>query len=149
MKSFAFAVFLVVLLACAESVSACNAKVNFDACINRGNQMASLCSQSDLACQCQRQKDILTCYNLCGDDYIIMEQRKAQDSTVSQLCVSASSAMPNATVAQTVAQTVQITGTSSIASASATPSVRSSAALIQAAPVLELMAVGLAGLLLS
>ncbi|ORX91508.1 hypothetical protein K493DRAFT_355520 [Basidiobolus meristosporus CBS 931.73] len=78
-----------VLMAVQEVKAACNAQVTFDACIERGKQYFSLCSETDWACKCQRQKDIMNCYNLCLEDAVVQAQAEIQKTVVNANCIQA------------------------------------------------------------
>ncbi|KAL1914668.1 uncharacterized protein VTP21DRAFT_8079 [Calcarisporiella thermophila] len=102
--------FVLFLLTQISASFACLAQINFAACLNRGEEMFNLCAYSDMACKCQRQKDLLQCYALCGDDYQIKEQSKIQQGQIQVYCGAVPTSLP--------------------ATPSATPSATSSAAAL-------------------
>ncbi|KAK9667578.1 hypothetical protein K7432_017661 [Basidiobolus ranarum] len=87
--------------------AACNAQVTFDACIERGKQYTALCSDNDWPCKCQRQKDILNCYNLCPEDKAVQAQGEIQKTVVNADCIriTTSTNGPTATLNPTASLT--------------------------------------------
>lgn len=75
-----------------ELDTGCAAQAVLDTCISSTTAIATSCSLTDYACLCQKNSDILTCFNNCPNDPRLAGVR----STQSAYCANAS-AYPSST----------------------------------------------------
>ncbi|RDI85436.1 hypothetical protein Vi05172_g4595 [Venturia inaequalis] len=146
--------------AASSTSSTCDAQSVFDLCIESTTAILNNCTPSDYICMCQKQTDVLTCYNTCPNDPLHSSakgtnasycQAAAQQSSASiaasgtPTVVSSSSSVRATSSASTTSGT---TASASQASASAKASSTGAAANVFA-PVggLAAVAIGVVGLL--
>ncbi|POS87668.1 hypothetical protein EPUL_001806 [Erysiphe pulchra] len=94
-----------------ELDTACAAQAVLDTCISSTTAIATSCALTDYACLCQKNSDILTCFNNCPNDPRLAGVRSTQAS----YCANAS-AYPSSTTMlppNTVSSPIPNTSTSS------------------------------------
>ncbi|RKF55822.1 putative gpi anchored serine-threonine rich protein [Erysiphe neolycopersici] len=107
-----------------ELDTACAAQAVLDTCISSTTAIATSCSLTDYACLCQKNSDILTCFNTCPNDPRLAGVRSTQASYCANASAypSSTTVAPSNSIASPIANTptssssVAITHSSSIAS---------------------------------
>ncbi|QDS76311.1 hypothetical protein FKW77_002365 [Venturia effusa] len=143
-------------VAASSTGSTCDAQSVFDLCIQSTTAILNDCNQADYICMCQKQTDVLTCYNTCPDDPLHSSakgtnasycQAAAQQSSASVAASGTPTVVSSASRATNTASTTGTTASVSNASASARASSTGAAANVYA-PVggLAALAIGVVGL---
>ncbi|TID13622.1 hypothetical protein E2P81_ATG01561 [Venturia nashicola] len=113
--------------AAASSTGTCDAQSVFDLCIESTTAILNNCTPSDYICMCQKQTDVLTCYNTCPNDPL-HSSAKGTNASYCQAAAQQSSASIAASGTPTVvSSSVKATTSASSTSGTATSASKTSA----------------------
>ncbi|KAG0977146.1 hypothetical protein G6F29_010288 [Rhizopus arrhizus] len=125
-KSIALITILVAVLSLHQVYAngTCAAQANFDECKNIQNSVLSKCGPVDYKCQCDAQRLILQCYDLCPN---YSSEASIQSASVQGICAAVPASSSAVPVASSTANSVVAAATTAAASSSvASPAASSS-----------------------
>ncbi|KAG1329123.1 hypothetical protein G6F62_007818 [Rhizopus arrhizus] len=146
-KSIALITILVAVLSLHQVYAdgTCAAQANFDECKNIQNSVLSKCGPVDYKCQCDAQRLILQCYDLCPN---YSSEASIQSASVQGICAAVPASSSAVPVASSTANSVVAAASSSVASpaASSSPSANHSTSTSSATNIHPVAVLTIAGM---